>query len=257
MFHRPLALPSPHAIAAATLAGMLLLGTPMTAAAFDEPNPPSRREVPQPRGPLGGPRVSPPEEPVGRDRTARERGERPQRPGRGEAAMPGGREVAEILAAVRRSEPTPEQQQAIRELLASTQAATRTLMKELAGEFRQLLSIRRELLAAEASAEQLAEVDARIAELRAKIVDPKSFEKQVLDRLDPPRQAIVRETLEAARKADASAPGRGGKDARGGRPGAERDASKARQRLRDRVGPRERRDRGDQAPPPREDSGTP
>lgn len=221
------------------------LASPATAMpqSADDTTPP-RRDASRDRGPLAGPRVAPPQDADGAAPRDRARGERENRDGREREreAVPrvGGREIAELLAAVRRSEPTAEQQQAIRELLARTAAKTRTLAKESIDEMRQLLSIRRELLAQDSARETIAEVDARIAEARAKIVDPKSFEKQLLECLDPPRQSLVRAALEAARR-----------EQRGEPRGKERDPSTARERLRERAGPRDRR------PPRRESAGAP
>lgn len=188
------------------------------------------------------------EAPAGRERPSRDASS-PTEPAR-EAGRPGaprpnapagGRELAELLEAVRRSDPTPEQQRSIRELLAGMQARGRGLAKEHAEEMRRLLEIRRELLAEEADPELVAAVDRRLGEVRAAIADPAETRRKVLELLDPERRASVEAALAAAeRRAPRGVAGTRGDGERRREPQEQRGDGTARDRLRQRAGDRTR-----------------
>lgn len=189
--------------ALAALLGATLLAAPALASSDDSPTqPPAMGDPPAPppakdgakgrdRGFLGGPPVDPLAA-EGRQGFGRE-----GRPGAG-GARGEGRAMAMLVDAVKKTEPTPEQSEAIQLYLGEVREKARRFSEEHGEEMRQLMRVRGELVRA---GEPTDEVDAKLADLRAKVVNPREVVEKVTSLLDPERQEKLRDFMEAARRA--------------------------------------------------------
>lgn len=237
--------------ALAALLGATLLAAPALASSDDSPKqPPATGEQPAPppskgggknrdRGLLGGPSVDPLAA-EGRQGFGRE-----GRPGAA-GARPEGRAMAMLVDAVKKTEPTPEQSAAIQLYLEEVREKARRFSDEHGEEMRQLMRVRGELVRA---GEPTDEVDAELAVLRAKVVNPREIVEKVTSLLDPERQEKLGDFIEAARRAAMEdARRRRGGEAPGMKDGAATGADPMREGPRRPRGDAPRR-RGQDAPP--------
>ena len=237
----------------AVLAGATttLLAAPPPPVPGDAPTLPAARD----RGILAGPEV---------DRGSRDgrqsfgRGERPAgREGADRAGgEPLGRMMATLVTALRQVEPTEAQQEAIRAYFAEVREKAAKFAEEDGKRMRDLMRIRRDLVR---DGQPTEEVDAELATLREKVVEPRKVVTDIEKLLDPARAEQLREALAKARREAAERMRRERGERRGsGRPGPDGmmgdapmgdptmadDAPRSRER-----GARQGRGRGGQSPP--------
>jgi hypothetical protein len=162
--------------------------------------PPPAGETPPPaspdRGILSGPDVD------SKARDGRQpfgRGERPGgQPGaEREGGEPLGRMMAMLVASLREVAPSDEQQVAIRAYFAEMREKAAKFGEEDGKRLRDLTRIRRELVR---DGQPTAEVDAELATLREKVVEPRKVVAEIEKLLDPERAAKLRESLAKARR---------------------------------------------------------
>ena len=227
-----------------------LFAAPPPPAPGDAPTPPAARD----RGILAGPEV---------DRGARDgrqpfgRGERPAgREGAERGGEPLGRMMTTLVTVLRQVEPTAEQQEAIRVYFAEVREKAAKFAEEDGKRMRDLMRIRRDLVR---DGQPTEEVDAELATLREKVVEPRKVVTDIEKMLDPARAEQLREAIAKARREAAERmrrergergrPGRPGPDgmmddAPMGDPAMGDDAPRSRER-----GARQWRGRGGQSPP--------
>ena len=227
-----------------------LFAAPPPPAPGDAPTPPAARD----RGILAGPEV---------DRGARDgrqpfgSGERPAgREGAERGGEPLGRMMTTLVTALRQVEPTAEQQEAIRVYFAEVREKAAKFAEEDGKRMRDLMRIRRDLVR---DGQPTEEVDAELATLREKVVEPRKVVTDIEQMLDPARAEQLREAIAKARREAAERmrrergergrPGRPGPDgmmddAPMGDPAMGDDAPRSRER-----GARQGRGRGGQSPP--------
>ena len=227
-----------------------LFAAPPPPAPGDAPTPPAARD----RGILAGPEV---------DRGALDgrqpfgRGERPAgREGAERGGEPLGRMMTTLVTALRQVEPTAEQQEAIRVYFAEVREKAAKFAEEDGKRMRDLMRIRRDLVR---DGQPTEEVDAELATLREKVVEPRKVVTDIEQMLDPARAEQLREALAKARREAAERmrrergergrPGRPGPDgmmddAPMGDPAIGDDAPRSRE-----LGARQGRGRGGQSPP--------
>jgi hypothetical protein len=165
------------------------------------------------RGLLSGPEVDP------GARDGRQSFGRGERGGERAGGEPLGRMMATLVSALREVQPSEEQQLAIRAYFAEVREKAAKFAEEDGKRMRDLMRIRRDLVRDEASTE---EVDAELATLRAKVVEPRQVVVDIEKLLDAERAAKLRESLAKARREAAERmrrergergrPGRGGQD---------------------------------------------
>ena len=227
-----------------------LFAAPPPPAPGDAPTPPAARD----RGILAGPEV---------DSGARDgrqpfgRGERPAgREGAERGGEPLGSMMTTIVTVLRQVEPTAEQQEAIRVYFAEVREKAAKFAEEDGKRMRDLMRIRRDLVR---DGQPTEEVDAELATLREKVVEPRKVVTDIEKMLDPARAEQLREAIAKARREAAERmrrergergrPGRPGPDgmmddAPMGDPAMGDDAPRSRER-----GARQGRGRGGQSPP--------
>lgn len=245
------------------LAGMAIVAGAATTLLAAPPPPPAPSDVPSPpaqrdRGILAGPDVDP------GAREGRQSFGRGERSGGREGAdraggEPLGRMMATLVAAIRQVEPTEDQQLAIRAYFAEVREKAAKFAEEDGKRMRDLMRIRRDLVR---DGQPTEEVDAELAKLREKIVEPRKVVSDIEKLLDPTRAEQMREALAKARRDAADRMrrergerGREGRPARPGPDGMMDDGpmgdpmmGEDSPRPRDRGG-RQGRGRGGQAPP--------
>lgn len=246
--------------AAATLA--TALASPAVDDEMSPPPPPQgdvappapRRPAPRDRGLLAGPEVDPAaaegRQPFGRgDRSRSGGGE-----GQGPMAQRLERGMSMLVAAIRKTEPTPEEAEKIRAYFAGMREKAAKLGEENGTKLRDLLRMRRDAVE---SGESTEAIDREIQALRSSVVDPRKVVEEVSALLSPERRVKLRENLEAARREAAERARR--ERVRGGRPDGDAMSDDAMsdspmsdrpardRRMQDR-GDRPQRGRGDRPP---------
>lgn len=219
----------------------LLAAPPSPPATVDAPPPPAQRD----RGILAGPDVDPG---AREGRQSFGRGDRPagREGGDRAGAEPLGRMMATLVAALRQLEPTPEQQVAIRAYFAEVREKAAKFAEEDGKRMRDLMRIRRDLVR---DGQPTEEVDAELAKLREKVVEPRKVVADIEKLLDPDRAEQLREALAKARREAAERARRErGERGRPGRPGPDGMMDDA---------PMGDPMMGDDAPRPRERGGRP
>jgi hypothetical protein len=247
----PLSSRSPNMTSATWLAGLAVAASAATTLCAAPPSseasspPPAARD----RGLLSGPEVDP------GARDGRQSFGRGERGAEREGGEPLGRMMATLVAALREVQPSEEQQLAIRAYFAEVREKAAKFAEEDGKRMRDLMRIRRDLVRDGASTE---EVDAELAPLREKVVEPRKVVADIEKLLDPERAAKLRESLAKARREAAERMrrerGERGRPGREGQDGAMGDAPMGDPMMDDAPGARDRgaregRRRDRQAPP--------
>lgn len=182
------------------LAGFAVAATAATSLAASPPPPPPGEAPPPPaardRGILSGPEVGAGAK-GGRESFGR--GERPagQRGAERDGGEPLERAMTALVAALREVQPTEEQQSAIRAYFAGVREKAAKFAEEDGKRMRDLMRIRRDLVR---DGQPTREVDAELATLREKVVEPRKVVSDIEKLLDAERAGKLRETLAKARR---------------------------------------------------------